>query len=343
MKISTVAALVLACTASVSGCKQRPPEAGAAVQMPVPATAPAAPAPTAAAKPSAFDIASVPMSSIALPPFPLLDWPRDLPGHEYRTEQSDFDQAWVIAGDTVRGVEGRVDKRWYYNDDAKLSGLESRRNYAAAVAALGGVKVNAIDPDNAALLAANPADDFAYKKLGMVEPQLSYDAYLVRAPGKNYWITVLTNQAKTYLMTVEEKAMEQKVGFVSADAMRTELDRAGRIALYINFDTDKALLRTDARPAVDEITALLKKDPSLNLSIQGHTDNSGDAKRNLELSRQRADAVVATLIASGIDKARLSAEGHGPNKPLADNGSEEGRAKNRRVELVKIAAPAAFN
>ena len=172
----------------------------------------------------------------------------------------------------------------------------------------------------------------------MVEPKLSYDAYLVRAPGRNYWITVLTNEARTYLMTVEEKQMEQKVAFVRAGTMRTELDRNCRIALYINFDTDKASLRPDATPTPDEIGALLKKDPALKLSIEVHTDNSGDAQHNKVLSQQRADAVVATLVASGIDKSRLSGAALGSTKPLSDNASEEGRAKNRRVELVKVAS-----
>ena len=199
------------------------------------------------------------------------------------------------------------------------------------------MQVNAVDPDNPALVKANP-ENFDIDRLGMVEPKLSYDAYLVRAPGKNYWITVLTNDARTYLMTVEEKAMEQEVAFVRADTMRTELDRNGRVALYINFDTDKASLRPDATPTLDEIGALLKKDSVLKLSIEGHTDNSGDPQHNKVLSQQRADAVFATLVGSGIDKTRLSGAGLGSTRPLSDNASEEGRAKNRRVELVKVAA-----
>ena len=80
----------------------------------------------------------------------------------------------------------------------------------------------------------------------------------------------------------------------------------------------------------------MKNDPTLKLLIEGHTDNSGDDAHNLALSRQRADAVVRALAGSGIDGARLQAAGRGAAKPLADNKDEAGRAKNRRVELVKL-------
>lgn len=335
MKIRIVITLLLACCAGAAGCKPRAVDAAAATQaVRVPAVPATGPSASGAGR---FDLTSTALTSVALPPFPLLDWPKDLAKSDYTVEQSDFSQVWVLAGDQVRRVEGQVDRRQFYNEDAKLSGLASRRNYAAAVKSLGGVQVNAVDPDNPALVKANP-ENFAIDQLGMVEPKLTYDAYLVRSPGKNFWITVLTNDARTYLMTVEEKAMEQKVAFVRADAMRTELDRRGRIALYLNFDTDKASLRPDATPTLDEINALLKHDPALKLSIEGHTDNSGEAQHNQVLSQQRADAVVASLVASGIDKTRLAGAGMGSRKPLADNASEDGRAKNRRVELVKVTA-----
>jgi outer membrane protein OmpA-like peptidoglycan-associated protein len=134
---------------------------------------------------------------------------------------------------------------------------------------------------------------------------------------------------------MQEKAMNQSVALISADDMARELGAKGRVALYINFDVDKATLRDDGMPVVAEIDKLLRAQPDLKLAIEGHTDNSGNAQHNKDLSRQRAETVLDRLVAGGIDKARLSAAGYGAEKPLADNGSEEGRAKNRRVELVK--------
>jgi outer membrane protein OmpA-like peptidoglycan-associated protein len=103
----------------------------------------------------------------------------------------------------------------------------------------------------------------------------------------------------------------------------------------VNFDVDKATLRPDAQPVIDEIVALLGGDPALRLGIEGHTDSTGSAERNRELSAARARSVLGALVGAGIDPARLSSAGFGPDRPLADNGSEDGRAKNRRVELVK--------
>ena len=97
---------------------------------------------------------------------------------------------------------------------------------------------------------------------------------------------------------------------------------------------DRGPLRPTPR-IVAEITKLLQANPSLNLSIDGHTDSTGTAERNRVLSKERAEAVRNALLAKGIAAERLAAQGFGPDQPLADNGSEAGRAKNRRVELVK--------
>ena len=134
---------------------------------------------------------------------------------------------------------------------------------------------------------------------------------------------------------VETAAMQQKVE-LSATEMAEALKASGHLALHgILFDTGKADIKAVSQPVLDEITKLLKQDNSLKLGIEGHTDNVGMAPANLELSRKRAEAVKAALTKSGIDQSRLSAEGFGSNKPVADNPTAVGRAKNRRVELVK--------
>ena len=122
---------------------------------------------------------------------------------------------------------------------------------------------------------------------------------------------------------------------VSANELLQELNENGFVTLYINFDTSKADLKQDGVAAVKEIATLLKTNPTLKLSVEGHTDNVGDAASNKKLSEARAKSVTAAIVASGIEAARLSAAGFGQDKPVADNRTEEGRAKNRRVELVK--------
>lgn len=121
-----------------------------------------------------------------------------------------------------------------------------------------------------------------------------------------------------------------------ADDLAGRLQAVGRAALYIEFDTAKADLKPEGRKAVDQVAALLKSDPALKLSIEGHTDDVGGAAKNKPLSQARAQAVLAALTAQGIAAQRLRAVGHGQDRPVADNKTETGRARNRRVELVRL-------
>ena len=114
-----------------------------------------------------------------------------------------------------------------------------------------------------------------------------------------------------------------------------ELEKNGFIALYINFDTGKSDLKADGRATVAEIVKMLKAAPELKLAIEGHTDNVGQPAANKALSQARARSVMAAVVSGGVDAKRLSAAGFGQERPIADNRGEEGRAKNRRVELVK--------
>ena len=137
---------------------------------------------------------------------------------------------------------------------------------------------------------------------------------------------------------VTAKAVENKMVTVKAADIADALATKGTIDLYgIYFDTDKTALKPESDKTLDEVASLLKIDRSLKLEISGHTDNTGDKTHNLQLSEGRAQAVVDALTKKyGIDAARLQAKGYGDTKPVADNGSEDGRAKNRRVELKKI-------
>jgi OOP family OmpA-OmpF porin len=139
------------------------------------------------------------------------------------------------------------------------------------------------------------------------------------------------------IMVVDAAAMEQKVE-IDADYLAGEIDKSGRVAVYgINFATGKADITADSARILAEIGNLLARRPDLRLRIEGHTDNVGNAKSNLELSNKRAQSVKAWLGSKhGVKPERLETQGLGDSKPVADNKTEEGRAKNRRVELVKL-------
>jgi OmpA-OmpF porin, OOP family len=139
------------------------------------------------------------------------------------------------------------------------------------------------------------------------------------------------------LEVVETVPMENKMVTVDAAAMAKEVTATGHIALYgILFDTDKTDIKPGSVATLDEIAKFLKADPKVVVYIVGHTDNVGGFEHNMTLSQRRAEAVVKELTTKyGIPAARLKAVGTGPVLPVASNETEDGRAKNRRVELVK--------
>lgn len=155
--------------------------------------------------------------------------------------------------------------------------------------------------------------------------------------GDRSYCDALEGRTGVLVVAVSPKARERRMVTVTADQMATALASDGRLALYgIQFDTNKSALKPESVETIAQIAALLQAQPALKLDIVGHTDNVGAADANLRLSQRRADAVVTSLVEDhGIDEARLSAKGEGMNVPVADNATEEGRAKNRRVEIVK--------
>ena len=225
-------------------------------------------------------------------------------------EVSDFDSHEFAdsKGDDVT-VEGRKYVIQYeIKEGAKVpSDLQITRNYVNAIKQLGGTA-------------------YEYGK-NRVSLQVTKD-------GREVWAEVWTSGGELYTLTIVEKAgLKQEV---TAGDLLKALNEQGRVALYIHFDTGKATIKPESQPVINEIVALLKDNPDLKVSIEGHTDNVGDAKLNKTLSEQRAAAVLAAIVAQGVDARRLKSAGFGKDKPIADNKTEEGRAKNRRVELVKL-------
>lgn len=204
-------------------------------------------------------------------------------------------------------VEGRVTLIHYWSKPGATppTALQICRNHAAAIAQVGGTVVQ--DAGNFVTLRQTK-------------------------DGKETWAEVACDNGRYVLAVVEKEAMAQ---VISAGEMQSALDKQGFVALDVHFDTGKAVIKPESQPIVDQIVALMKGNPKLRISVEGHTDNVGSPASNRTLSEARAKAVAEAVAKAGIDPGRLGSAGFGQERPVADNRSEEGRAKNRRVELVR--------
>jgi OmpA-OmpF porin, OOP family len=158
--------------------------------------------------------------------------------------------------------------------------------------------------------------------------------YISANKGKT-WIVIENSGSYYYQTIITEQQMTQEVT-ADASSLKDEINKTGHVAVYgILFDTGKATLQDSSTSTLSEIVKLLQQDMALKLRVEGHTDNVGPAAANQALSQKRADTVCTWLVSHGIAADRLTAKGFGDTQPVADNSTDDGRAKNRRVELAK--------
>lgn len=285
---------------------------------------------------------------------------------------SDFDEVAIIDGpivDSMRGVDApgwlRLEGKsslYYYRLPVGRSTLEVLRNYESSLKTKGFETVFTCVTSNGSCYRARPGRtvgtapyDFALAYDAAPElPRLEGDfirnyfgtnaRYLLskrsQPAGAVYASIVLAEHDRgnhAFVRVVETQAMDTgMIEVVRAEEMKRALDDSGRISLYgIHFDFDKADIKAESSATLDEIATLLRTDPSLKLTLVGHTDAQGGADYNMALSGRRAEAVAAALRERGIEDGRLSSRGAGASEPVAGNDSEDGRARNRRVELVR--------
>jgi OmpA-OmpF porin, OOP family len=159
---------------------------------------------------------------------------------------------------------------------------------------------------------------------------------VLQKDGKETWVQVNSYNNMYRLNIVEKEAMKQEVK-ANAEAMGNDISATGHVSIYgIHFDTGKSDIKPESDAAIAEIAKLLKNNGGLRIYVVGHTDNAGSFDSNMKLSNSRAQAVKKVLVSShGIAPARLEAYGVSSLCPVASNKTEDGKAKNRRVELVE--------
>jgi len=180
----------------------------------------------------------------------------------------------------------------------------------------------------------------ALKKIGgkvIFDDNFNRTSTIVLQKGdKETWAEVRSGNNFYRLTIVEKEVMKQEV-VADAAAMGNDIDTTGHVSVYgIYFDTGKSEIKPESDAAISEIATLLKNNSTLNIYVVGHTDNVGSFDSNMKLSKDRANAVVKELNSRyGIAATRLKSYGVASLSPVASNDTEDGKAKNRRVELVK--------
>jgi outer membrane protein OmpA-like peptidoglycan-associated protein len=236
--------------------------------------------------------------------------------------------------------EGRV-TRIAYRTGPGPSIVEVARNFETQITGAGYETVFVCDTDGCGGIPFSEALDILPIPEMWVDG-FNYHYFVGRKTGENgavTWATVLVSQNNdaitAELVVTEVGAMANKM--IDAAAMAKGLGDKGHIALYgIYFDTDKAVVKPESKPTLEEIARLLTGAPDLEVVIVGHTDSQGTPDYNMDLSHRRAAAVAAVLAKSyGIPAARLTTAGVGFLAPVGSNQTEDGRALNRRVELVE--------
>lgn len=230
----------------------------------------------------------------------------------------------------------RVEGRWTrleYSFPEGRSALEVYKNYGDALAKGGFDSVFACRKEQCGV------DGEPVNGLGYWPYETSH--YLVarrERGGQRVWVVLdVRTDSAIYVNVLREKAMEAGLVTVNAAALKKSIAEDGHVAVYgIEFDTGLAALKPASEPIIKEIAKLLAADPKLRIYVVGHTDNVGGLAPNLDLSQRRAAAVTRELVTRHkVAAERLSAQGVGPLVSLATNGTAEGRARNRRVDLVQ--------
>jgi outer membrane protein OmpA-like peptidoglycan-associated protein len=250
--------------------------------------------------------------------------------------------------DATLPLEGAV-THISYRAPAERSVLEVFRNYEEALDAAGFEPVFACEREacggrnfNAAM-APGPL----YSLFGEYQAEQRYLAAKLSRPEGDVYAVVYAvmnksgggpnrDHAMVQLDVVELKPMEQRMVVIEATAMERDLASDGRVAIYgVLFDLDQDTMRPDSKAQLDEIGALLTQNPELDVLVVGHTDAEGALEYNSDLSLRRARSIADVLVSDyGVGAGRLTPIGVGMAAPVASNRTEEGRARNRRVELV---------
>ncbi|WP_027388518.1 OmpA family protein [Chryseobacterium gregarium] len=326
--------ILIALAATVISCKQKPKvNAEKADQAEVPAAQPQVKTDSAAA----FSVEALPYATADIGVFPFLSLPKGLKEMN-KPLQKDFDVCFFPVKGVMTAFEGKVYKTFVTSDEGTVFSQhyfeKSMDDYLKSIGAVE-VFTGTITEKEYERYNKEDPNKGGEGDIGYPDEQIHF--YAIRSKNQgNILVQYSSTNASAKLNILQQKALTQTISKITADDIVKDLAQSGKSILYINFDTDKSTITADGKEVVSQIAEALNKDKNLKISIEGHTDNTGEAAHNKNLSADRVNAVMAALTSQNIAKSRLSAKGFGAERPLVANDSEANKAKNRRVELVKI-------
>ncbi|MCU4437827.1 OmpA family protein [Acinetobacter bereziniae] len=284
-----------------------------------------------------FDLSQIPISNITLGQFPYISLPNGYQFHD--ATKVNFEKIPFWTGQHIQNIEGQLySAAIQQNEDYKEgSFLELQRNLENVIQQLGGKQITMSKIPQQALDKLPQKFQVDYVAgLGDIFNNPT-QTFVVRQANKNIWFQLTqTGNGNAGLLVAETKPVEITAKVLNSDQLKTALDKQNKVNIEVNFATDQANILPESQAQIEQVIQLLKNNPELKLTINGHTDGSGDAKHNQALSEQRANAVVKALTDNtGIQQNQLTAKGFGDTQPVAENSTENGKALNRRVELIK--------
>ncbi|KKW78759.1 flagellar motor protein MotB [Acinetobacter sp. Ag2] len=334
-KLSSVLLLLVLPTFGLMGCSK--PEKAEVITTESSASSVASETVKTESIQNTFDLSQIPISNITLGQFPYISLPNGYQFHD--ATKVNFEKIPFWTGQHIQNIEGQLySAAIQQNEDYKEgSFLELQRNLENVIQQLGGKQITMSKIPQQALDKLPQKFQVDYVAgLGDVFNNPT-QTFVVRQANKNIWFQLTqTGNGNAGLLVAETKPVEITAKVLNSDQLKTALDKENKVNIEVNFATDQANILPESQAQIEQVIQLLKNNPELKLTINGHTDGSGDAKHNQALSEQRANAVVKALTDNtGIQQNRLTAKGFGDTQPVAENSTENGKALNRRVELIK--------
>ncbi len=292
---------------------------------------------TKADQKSSFNLKEIPVSTADVGAFPFINLPKGLE-ETNKPLVREFDICFFPIDGVMTPFEGKLYKTFV----SPVRGEDFSQHYfeksmADYLQSIGAVKVfdGEITKEEFERYNKQDPNKGGEGDMGYWDQNMKFWVLKTKGQG-NIYIQYRAYNAGASLNVLQDAAFQQTITKVTADDIIKDLTENGKAILYINFDVDQSNITQEGNDVVSEIATALKKEQSLKISIEGHTDNSENTAHNKKLSENRAHAVMNKLTTIGIDKTRLSAKGFGSEQPLVANNTEENKAKNRRVELLRI-------